>query len=88
MTGWTGIAGTHDFAVPGEEQARSLARALADHGFPLVVGRRRDDGWSVVGYDDGPYPAGPLGHRTIDAVGRHAAVIAARRESNRRSSSR
>jgi len=78
MAGWSAVSGTHSFVVPDEEQARTLAQALATYGFALVTAgpTRRADGWTVTAFDEGPYPTDVAGHRTIDAVGRQAAVIA------------
>jgi hypothetical protein len=79
MTGWSAMAGTHDFLVPGEESARGLADALAEHGFSLVTGQPAGEGnwWAVTAFDEGPYPVETFGHRMINAVGRRAAVVAA-----------
>ncbi|GIF71552.1 hypothetical protein [Asanoa siamensis] len=80
MAGWSAVCGTHDFTVPSEAHARSLAEALAAYGFPLVTARpaRRAGEWIVTALDEGPYPADLAGHRTIDAVGRRAALVARR----------
>ncbi|MGC5311658.1 hypothetical protein [Micromonospora zamorensis] len=77
MTGWSAMAGTHEFVVPDDTHAHQLADALASHGFAYVTGRKsRRGGWVVTAVDDGPYPADATGHRMIEAVGRAAAVIA------------
>lgn len=77
MTGWPAVAGTHVFVVRGQENARALAEALADYGFPLVNGQPESgDSWLVTALDEGPYPADIAGHRGIDAVGRQAALLA------------
>ncbi|WBB48476.1 hypothetical protein O3597_25900 [Verrucosispora sp. WMMA2044] len=80
MTGWSAVAGTHAFVVPGEEQARALAEDLAAYGFALVTARpaRQAAGWAVMAFDEGPYPPDAAGHRSIDAVGRQAAAVARR----------
>ncbi|MEG3636724.1 hypothetical protein [Micromonospora palythoicola] len=82
MTGWSAVAGTHAFVVPGEEQARALAEDLAAYGFALVTARpaRHAAGWAVTAFDEGPYPPDAAGHRTIDAVGRQAAAVARRHD--------
>jgi hypothetical protein len=77
MTGWSAMAGTHQFVVADDRHADQLARALASHGFAYVSARPSPrGGWMVTAEDDGPYPADTTGHRMIDAVGRSAAVIA------------
>jgi hypothetical protein len=79
MAGWSGVAGTHDFVVQDENNARLLAEALAAYGFALVTARpSAGKAWLVVAYDDGPYSADVAGHRTIDAVGDEAALLARR----------
>jgi hypothetical protein len=77
MTGWSAMAGTHQFVVPDDTHAHALARALASHGFAYVTARPSPrGGWMVNAVDDGPYPVDATGHRMIDAVGRAAAVLA------------
>jgi hypothetical protein len=77
MTEGTVVAGTHEFVVPDPQRARVLAETLSGHGFFLVIAKPDQTGlWRVIAYDDGPYPAGIVGARTIDAVGRQAAVLA------------
>ncbi|MGC5332824.1 hypothetical protein [Micromonospora sp. DT62] len=77
MTGWSAMAGTHQFVVPDDTHAHELAQALASHGFAYVTARPSPrGGWMVSAVDEGPYPVSVTGHRTIDAVGRAAAVIA------------
>ena len=77
MAGWSAIAGTHNFEVEDGASAEGLAEALAHHGFAVVVARPRGQhGWVVSALDEGPYPVDALGHRTIDEVGRAAAVLA------------
>lgn len=78
MAGWSAVSGTHDFVVPDEEHARALAEALAAYGFALVTAKpaRQADGWTVTAFDEGPYPTNVVGHRTINALGRQAAVVA------------
>ncbi|MER5458050.1 hypothetical protein ABT008_25075 [Micromonospora sp. NPDC002389] len=80
MTGWSAVAGTHAFVVPGEDEARALAEELAGYGFSLVTAgpARHTAGWAVMAFDEGPYPPDAAGHRAIDAVGRQAAVVARR----------
>lgn len=90
MAGWSAVSGTHDFVVPDEEHAQALARALAAYGFPLVSARpaRQAEGWTVTAFDEGPYPPDVVGHRTIDAVGRQAAVVARQHSGYRNGGSR
>jgi hypothetical protein len=77
MTGWSAMAGTHQFVVPDDTHAHELAQALVSHGFAYVTGRSSSrGGWMVTAVDDGPYPVDAIGHRMIDAVGRAAALIA------------
>jgi len=78
MTGRSGMAGTHEFAVPDQARAQRLANVLADYGFALVAAGpgRRGDGWAVVAYDDGPYPRDRVGYRSFYAVARHATALA------------
>jgi hypothetical protein len=77
MAGWSGMAGEHDFVVPDQARAQGLADALAAYGFALVAaGPRRQGGWGVRAYDNGPYPADRVGYRSFRAVGRHAVVLA------------
>jgi hypothetical protein len=80
MTGWSGIAGTHHFLVPGEDAARALVHALSAQGFALVAARpdQLDGGWVVTAFDQGPYPVDRSGHRAMDAVGSAAAALARR----------
>jgi len=80
MTGWSGIAGTHHFLVPGEDAARALVHALSAQGFALVAARpdQLDGGWVVTAFDEGPYPVDRSGHRAMDAVGSAAAALARR----------
>jgi hypothetical protein len=79
MAGCSGLAGTHSFVVPDRLRAQALAEGLAAYGFALVTARpRRTAEWVVDAYDEGPYPADTVGHRTIDAVGRQAAAVAHR----------
>lgn len=89
MAGWSAVAGTHDYAVPDRTSAEALAGALADYGFATVVARPgHAEGWIVRALDEGPYPVGTQGHRTIDAVGRAAAVVARSHGGYRRGGSR
>ncbi|WP_326836438.1 hypothetical protein VSH64_16250 [Amycolatopsis rhabdoformis] len=77
MTGWSAMAGTHDYAVADRASAEALAEALAAYGFARVVARPGPpEGWLVSALDEGPYPADDEGHRTIDAVGKAATVMA------------
>ncbi|MEV7231983.1 hypothetical protein AB0M79_33995 [Polymorphospora sp. NPDC051019] len=78
MAGWTAVAGTHDFVVLDEGQARALAQALAGYGFALVTANPswHEDGWTVTAFDEGPYSNDVQGRRTMDAVGRGAAALA------------
>ncbi|WP_436534372.1 hypothetical protein [Actinoplanes sp. HUAS TT8] len=77
MTGWSAMAGTHRFTVPDDYYAQQLAEALASYGFAHVTARSSPSGgWVVIAVDDGPYAVDPIGHRTIEAVGRAAALIA------------
>jgi hypothetical protein len=77
MTGWSAMAGTHEFVVPDHTHAQQLAQALGSHGFAYVTARPSPrGGWIVIAVDDGPYPVDTTGHRMIDAVGRAAALIA------------
>jgi hypothetical protein len=41
MTGWSAMAGTHQFVVPDHTHAHQLAQALASHGFAYVTAGRR-----------------------------------------------
>jgi hypothetical protein len=41
MTGWSAMAGTHQFVVPDDTHAHQLAQALASHGFAYVTAGRR-----------------------------------------------
>ncbi|MET8906659.1 hypothetical protein [Micromonospora sp. NPDC004551] len=77
MAGWSAMAGTNDFEVPGEEQARDLVEALSTHGFAYVTARPSPrGGWLVTVLDEGPYPVDTVGHRTIEAVASAAGLIA------------
>jgi hypothetical protein len=77
LTETAAVAGTHEFVVPDPQRARMLAEALSGHGFFLVTATPDHTGpGRVTAYDEGPYPAGIVGERTIDAVGRQAAVLA------------
>ncbi len=77
MSGWSAMAGTHTFVVPGDTNAQSLAEALAAHGFAVVTAKPSDStGWMVTALDEGPYPVDGIGHRMIEAVGREAALVA------------
>jgi hypothetical protein len=72
------MAGTHNFSVPNEDEARRLVDALARHGFPHVAAwpARYGDGWLVSAVDEGPYPVSSVGDRQIAAVARAAALVA------------
>jgi hypothetical protein len=77
MTGWSAMAGTHQFVVPDDTHAHQLARALGAHGFAYVTARPPPrGGWIVTAVDEGPCPVDATGHRMIDAVDRAAAFIA------------
>ncbi|MFC4855996.1 hypothetical protein [Actinophytocola glycyrrhizae] len=55
------------------------AEGLAAFGFARVLARPRQPAtWVVIAVDEGPYPADTVGYRTIDAVGRQAAILARR----------
>ncbi|MEW9528845.1 hypothetical protein [Microbispora sp. NPDC049125] len=77
MAGWSAMAGTHQFVVPDDTQAKALGQALAAHGFARVTARPSPQGgWRITAFDEGPYPVDHMGHRMIEAVGRAAAAIA------------
>ncbi|TDB97251.1 hypothetical protein E1091_08660 [Micromonospora fluostatini] len=77
LTGWSAMAGSHQFVVPDDPQAYQLAEALASYGFAYVTGRPSScGGWMVTAVDEGPYPVDATGHRMMDAVGRAAAIVA------------
>ncbi|MFG1925964.1 hypothetical protein [Cryptosporangium sp. NPDC048952] len=39
MTGWSALAGTHQYVVPDETHADALAKALSAYGFADVTAR-------------------------------------------------
>jgi hypothetical protein len=61
MTGWSAVAGTHNFTAPDEKRARAVAGALSAYGFVLVIGRpdRFEASWTVVA------GAGPPARRVL-----------------------